>query len=170
MKAELRRKQILALLLTEGEAISGGELSRRLGASRQIIVSDIAALKAQGNEIISTHKGYIIKESALKERVFKLKHTGEQTEDELMSIVRLGGAVVDVFVWHKVYGKLRAPLGIFSELGVEQFLEGIKSGRSSELMHITSGYHYHTVSAESEQILDRIESCLNEKGYIVPEI
>lgn len=170
MRSELRRKQILAILLSEGDAVSGGELSSRLGASRQIIVSDIAALKAQGNDIISTHKGYIIKESALKERVFKLRHTSEQTEDELSSIVNLGGTVVDVFVWHKVYGKVRATLNIFSERGVRQFIEGIKSGKSTELMHITSGYHYHTVSADSEQMLDDIEKCLNEKGYIVPEI
>lgn len=170
MKADNRRKEIITLLLSENRAVSGGELSDRLNASRQIIVQDIAVLRAAGYDIISTHSGYIIKASPLKERVFKLRHTSEQTVDELTTVVELGGTVVDVFVWHKVYGKVSAQLNIFSIRGVEQFADGIKSGKSSELMHITSGYHYHTVRAENEETLDKIEKALNEKGYTVPEI
>ena len=66
-------------------------------------------LKGSGHDIISTHNGYIIQKSPLKERVFKVYHTTEETEDELTTIVNLGGTVVDVFVWHKVYGKMTAP-------------------------------------------------------------
>lgn len=170
MKADNRRKEIITILLSENRAVSGGELSERLNASRQIIVQDIAVLRAAGYDIISTHSGYIIKASPLKERVFKVRHTSEQTVDELTAIVELGGTVVDVFVWHKVYGKVEAKLNIFSIRGVEQFADGIKSGKSSELMHITSGYHYHTVRAESEAALDEIEKALDQRGYIVPEI
>ena len=94
----------------------------------------------------------------------------EQTEDELNTIVDLGGTVVDVFVWHKVYGKVTAPLNIFSRLHVKQFIEGVRSGKSTELMNITGGYHYHTVRAESEHILDEIEHALKTKNYIAPEI
>ena len=78
--------------------------------------------------------------------------------------------MVDVFVWHKVYGKLSAYLNIFSRLHIKQFIEGVRSGKSTELMNITGGYHYHTVRAESEEILDRIEKALDEKNYIAPEI
>ena len=113
---------------------------------------------------------YIIKSNPHIERVFKVRHTSEQTEDELSCIVGLGGTVVDVFVWHKVYGKVEAPLNIFSPMHVKQFMEGVRTGQSSELMHITGGYHYHTVRAESEAVLDRIEAALNERNYIVPEI
>ena len=81
-----------------------------------------------------------------------------------------GGTVEDVFVWHKVYGKMVAPLNIFSSLQVKQFIEGVRSGKSTELMNITGGYHYHTVRAESEEILDKISTALENKGYIVPEI
>jgi transcriptional regulator of NAD metabolism len=49
-------------------------------------------------------------------------------------------------------------------------MDGIKSGKSKELMHITEGYHYHTVRADSEETLDKIEAALDEKAYIVPEI
>ena len=170
MKARERRKAIVNLLLSSLEAISGGKMSEEFGVSRQIIVQDITVLKGMGYDILSTHTGYIIQKSPLKERVFKLHHTTEQTEDELNAIVNLGGTVVDVFVWHKVYGKMIAPLNIFSPLQVKQFIEGVRTGKSTELMNITGGYHYHTVRAESEEILNAIGNVLNEKGYIAPEI
>ncbi len=170
MKAVERRKAIVNLLLSSTDAISGGKLSEEFGVSRQIIVQDITVLKGSGYDILSTHNGYIIQKSPLKERVFKVHHTTEQTEDELNTIVNLGGTVVDVFVWHKVYGKMVAPLNIFSPMHVKQFIEGVRSGKSTELMNITGGYHYHTVRAESDEILDKIGKTLDEKEYIAPEI
>ncbi len=166
MKAADRRKAIVNLLLSSNEAISGGKLSEEFGVSRQIIVQDITVLKGLGHDIISTHNGYIIHKSPLKERVFKVYHTTEQTEDELTTIVDHGGTVVDVFVWHKVYGKMTAPLNIFSGMHIKQFIEGVRSGKSSELMNITGGYHYHTVRADSEDVLNRIQNALEERGYI----
>jgi len=170
MKAAERRKAIVNLLLSSTDAISGGRLSKEFGVSRQIIVQDITVLKGSGYDILSTHNGYIIQKSPLKERVFKVHHTTEQTEDELNAIVNLGGTVVDVFVWHKVYGKMVAPLNIFSPMHVKQFIEGVRSGKSTELMNITGGYHYHTVRAENESILDAIGKTLEARKYIVPEI
>ena len=168
MKAAERRNAIANFLLAEDNAVSGGELSEKFGVSRQIIVQDITVLKGLGYDILSTHNGYIIQKSPLKERVLKLHHTTEQTEDELSLIVRLGGTVVDVFVWHKVYGKMEAKLNIFSDLHVKQFIEGVRTGKSTELMNITGGYHYHTIRAESEEVLDQIENVLKERGYIAP--
>ena len=168
MKAAERRNAIVNLLLSEQDAVSGGTLSERFGVSRQIIVQDITVLKGSGYDILSTHSGYIMQKSPLKERVLKLHHTTEQTEDELSLIVELGGTVVDVFVWHNVYGKVGAKLNIFSCLQVKQFIEGVRTGKSSELMNITGGYHYHTIRAESEEIIDEIENALKERGYIAP--
>ena len=170
MKAIDRRKAIANRLLSASNAITGSTLSEEFGVSRQIIVQDITMLKGSGYDIISTHNGYIIQKSPLKIRVFKLHHTTEQTEDELNTIVDMGGTVVDVFVWHKVYGKMIAPLNIFSRLQVKQFIEGVRSGKSSELMNITGGYHYHTVRADSEEILDLIGNALENKGLIAPII
>ena len=170
MKAQERRKTIINILLSEDRPIPGGELSEKCGVSRQIIVQDIAVLKGQGFDILSTHNGYLVQKSPFKDRVFKVKHSTDQTEDELSTIVELGGTVVDVFVWHKVYGKMSAPLNIFSELQIKQFIEGIRAGKSTELMNITGGYHYHTVRAEKEKTLDLIAEVLSKKGYIAPEI
>ena len=170
MKAAQRRKEIVNIIMSENQAVSGGRLSEMFGVSRQIIVQDISALKADGYGIISTHSGYVINEAPLKERVFKVFHTREQTENELTAIIDLGGTVADVFVWHKVYGKITAVLNISSREHISHFLEGIRTGKSSELMNITGGYHYHTVRAENEETLDKIENALESQNYIVPEI
>ena len=170
MKVTERRKEMANLLLSTQEPITGGELARRFGVSRQIIVQDITVLKATGYNILSTRGGYVLQQSLLEERVFKVRHTSAQTEDELTLIVELGGTVANVFVWHKVYGRIEAQLNIFSRLHVRQFLEGVRTGQSVELMNITGGYHYHTVRADSKEILDKIERELDSRGYIVPEI
>lgn len=170
MRAAERRKEIVNIIMSEKQAVSGGKLSELLGVSRQIIVGDISALKADGYDILSTHSGYVIQGTPLCERVFKVFHTREQTENELNTIIDFGGTVADVFVWHKVYGKMTATLNISSRHHVAQFLEGVRTGKSSELMNITGGYHYHTVRAESEEVLDNIQRALEEQKYIVPEI
>ena len=164
MKGDARRREIAELLLSAETPISGAVLAERLGVSRQIIVQDIAVLKAAGYEILSTHHGYVIQKTPLAERVFKVRHTSEQTADELSCIVALGGTVR-----HKIYGKIEAQLNIFSDSHVDQFIERIRSGKSSELMSITGGYHYHTVRADSEKALSEIAKVLEKKGYLISD-
>ncbi len=166
MRADERRKEIVSLMMQSQKAISGGHLSEQLGVSRQIIVQDISALKAAGYDIISTHNGYIMQTKPLNVRVFKMIHSDEDVEKELNLIVDLGGTIEDVFIYHKVYNKVVAPMGIKSRRDVEVFLEGIASGKSSLLKNVTSGYHYHTVSAENKETLALIEEKLKENGFL----
>ena len=170
MKADQRRKEIANYMMSAQNAVPGGKLSEKFGVSRQIIVQDISALKEAGYEILSTHSGYVMQTTPHCERVFKLFHTKDQTEDELNTIIDFGGIVADVFVWHKAYGRMEAKLNIFSRLHVKQFLEGVRIGKSTELMHITGGYHYHTIRAATDEILDQIERTLHARGYIAPGI
>ena len=102
-------------------------------------------------------------------RVFKVQHTDEELEEELFSIVDLGGIVRNVMVNHKVYGHLEADLNVASRRNASQFLDDIKTGKSSPLKNITSNYHYHTVEADSEETLDMIEKMLGEKGFLVTQ-
>ena len=166
MKADERRQAIADYLFAKETAVPGAVLSREFGVSRQIIVQDISALKAAGYDITPTHFGYVMHKTPHAERVFKTYHTTAETKDELSLIVSLGGTVINVFVWHKVYGKLEARLGISSHEDVDRFIDGVRSGTSVELMHITGGHHFHTVRAPSGDILDRIEAEMNAKGYI----
>ena len=169
MKTKERRKNIIAFLLAQTEAVTGSELSKMFGVSRQIIVGDIDVLRKAGNDIASTHNGYIVRRSPYPERVLKVYHTAENTENELNTIVELGGTVIDVFVNHEVYGKISVPLNFYSKEQISQFMDGVKKGKSTELMHITGGYHYHTVRAGDEAALNAIETALAAKGYIVSE-
>ncbi len=170
MNAVERQQEIVQLIKAGDEAVSGSVLSKQLNVSRQVIVRDIAILKAAGYNIISTNRGYIINDVPECTRVLKVYHTDEQTEDELNTIVDIGGTVVDVFVWHRVYGKIEAKLNISSRRNVRQCIEGLNSGKSAPLMNVTSGYHYHTIKADSEETLDLIEKALDNKNFLAPEI
>ena len=103
----------------------------------------------------------------MRERVFKVNHTDEQLEEELYSIIDLGGTVANVMVNHRVYGHMEAELRINSRRKVEAFMEDIRSGKSSPLKNITSNYHYHKVAADSEETLDLIEEALRQKHFLV---
>lgn len=149
--------------------VPGKELASFYNVSRQVIVQDIALMRAAGYDIISTNRGYILNSPKSVKRIFKVQHTDEQMEDELYSIVDLGGCVETVIVNHKVYGRMEAKLHITSRRVAWEFLEDIRSGKSSPLKNITSNYHYHEVHADSEETLDMIENMLREKGYLVED-
>ncbi|MCQ2487538.1 MAG: transcription repressor NadR [Clostridia bacterium] len=166
MKGEERRMIIYQTLKSSGNPVSGTTFSKQFGVSRQVIVQDIALLRAEGNDIVSTNHGYLLSEHYKASRVFKVCHTDEQIESELNAIVDLGGKVKDVFVSHKYYGLLQVELGINSRADIARYLETIKSGKSTPLLNLTSGYHYHTVLAEDEAILDSIQESLSEKGFL----
>lgn len=157
---------MLKLLTKTNEPISGAELSSQFGVSRQIIVQDIAILRAAEYDIISTNKGYVLLNKGLTERTFKVRHSAEKVGDELYTIVDLGGKVCDVFVYHRIYGVIKAPMSIKTRKDVYEYLKTLSSGISSPLLTITDNYHYHTVQAESEEVLDKIQAVLKEKGYL----
>ena len=102
-------------------------------------------------------------------RIFKVQHTDEQLEEERNTIDDLGGCVDNGMIHHRVYGKMEAELALSSRRKVGAFMEDIRSGKSSPLKNITSNYHYHKVSADSEETLDLIEQELREKGFLVEE-
>ena len=161
-----RRKKLIFLMRESEQPLSGTQLGQVTGVSRQVVVQDIALLRTEGYPIVSTAKGYLLNEPKCATRVLKVCHTNEQVEDELTTIVDLGGCVVNVMVNHRVYGKLDAPLNIKSRLDVQNFMDDLKTGKSTPLLNVTSGYHFHKISAESEEVLDEIEEALKKKGYL----
>lgn len=165
MTASERRKQIIKIMRQTDGPISGTKLGKETGVSRQVIVQDIAMLRNAGYPILAAARGYILNEPKQVTRTVKVRHTNEQTEEELELIVDLGGTVVDVMVNHRIYGKLTAPLGIKNRRDVHAFMEGIRTGKSVPLMNVTSGYHFHCIAAENEQILDEIEEALREHNF-----
>ena len=166
MKGNDRRERILQILSDSTSPISGANLAKQLDVSRQVIVQDMALLRANGTDIVSTNLGYVLNEKTSAERVLKVIHTDDEVEEELNIIIDLGGIVKDVFVYHKAYGVVRADMNIRFRKDVKTFVDNIKSGKSSLLMNVTSGYHYHTILAENEETLDMIFDALSERGFL----
>lgn len=167
MTTKDRRDNIIGVLRAAGTAISGAELASQCQVSRQIIVQDIAWLRAAGYQILSTTKGYLLQHSPAHTRVVQVQHTDAQIEDELNTIVDLGGAVLDVSVHHDIYGELKAPLYIASRRQVQEFLQSLLDRQANPLKNLTANVHCHTIEADSELILTRIESALRQKGYLL---
>lgn len=172
MSGEERRREIVELLKDSATPISGTALAKKLSVSRQVVVQDMALLRASSYDILSTTKGYVLNEpvkSQEQTRVLKVLHTDEQIEQELQMIVDFGGVVQDVFVQHRIYGTMRADMNIRSRKDVSEFMEHLQNGKSSPLKNITSGYHFHTIAADSEETLNLIEQALRRKGYVIDE-
>ena len=166
MNGKERRNKIVRMLSDSEVPISGKELAGILDVSRQVIVQDMALLRAQDYKIISTNQGYLLSGEKKASRVFKVFHSDSEVEEELKLITDCGGYVEDVFVYHKVYGVLRADMNIKSRMDIRRYMEEIATGKSSLLKNVTSGYHYHTIRAESKEILDMIQEELQKAGFL----
>lgn len=167
MTGSERRTAIMDQIKNSDRPISGSALAKTFQVSRQVIVQDIALIRAEGNNVISTNRGYILNAPHTVSRIFKVHHTDADLENELCGIVDLGGKVINVMVNHRVYGHIEAELNIGSRRQVENFMEDIRNGKSSPLKNITSDYHYHKVEAESEEILDMIQDMLKRRGFLI---
>ncbi|MDO4345287.1 MAG: transcription repressor NadR [Eubacteriales bacterium] len=170
MEGSLRRQKILEML-EQGEApVSGAALAGIFGVSRQVIVQDIALLRATDKNILSTNKGYVVygkKKPGRCRRILPVKHTDEQMQDELYTIVDAGAEVLDVVVEHDVYGQIAVDLMISSRRDVDEFIHKIFANPAKPLKELTGDAHYHTIEAGSEAALDEVEKNLKEKGYLI---
>ena len=161
-----RREQILKILRDSDKPVAGTELAKQMDVSSQVIVQDMELIRANGIDVVSTNRGYIIVEEKAAQRVFKVIHTDEQVEEELNLFVDHGARVEDVFVYHRVYGVIKVPMNIRSRRDVRKYMEDISSGKSTNLKNLTSNYHYHTIIAEDEQVLDQIQEELSARGFL----
>ena len=82
MNARERRRAIMAVLEGAKEPVSGSALAREVGVSRQVVVQDIALLRADGHDIVATNRGYVLQEAAsspaVPTRLVKVRHGVEQ--------------------------------------------------------------------------------------------
>lgn len=159
----------MGLLQGSDVPLKGSSLARSCGVSRQVIVQDIALLKRDGFPIVSTNRGYLLtKLQARPRRLLKVHHAPDRVGEEMTLVVDLGGTLEDIVVNHRTYGVMSALLDVSSRSDVARFLEELKTSKSRPLSEITSGYHFHHVSARDERTLDRIEQALADQGFLVP--
>lgn len=169
MEGEKRRRTIVEMLKNADAPISGGALAKALSVSRQVIVQDIALIRANNIDIISTTRGYVLRVQDARNadrRVFAVNHEDARTAEELYLIVDNGGCVADVFIRHDVYGRITGELNIRNRRDVELFIQRVADSCSQSLLTLTRGDHYHTVEARDSETLDVIEAKLREQGFL----
>lgn len=169
MEGDTRRHEIMKIIERAEEPVSGTRLAELMGVSRQVIVQDIALIRANNKNILSTNKGYILfqdKNQRVK-RSFMVNHTDEQIEDELLTIVSYGGRVLDVVVEHEIYGQITVDLVLKTARDVKDFVERLSKNKTKPLKELTGGVHIHTVEADTEELLAVIEERLRDKGYLL---
>lgn len=163
-----RRREILNILNNGREPIKGTDLGEQFGVSRQVIVQDIAVLRAEGADIIATPRGYMImkERSGIIKKIVSDHGKGKELEDELRIIVNNGGKVIDVIVEHPVYGEITAPLDLENNRDIDEFLNSIDKSKGEPLLALTGGIHIHTLEVMNEEDYEIIERELIKKKYL----
>lgn len=170
MTGEQRRDTIKKMLLQAQRPLTGTALAQELHVSRQVIVQDIALMRAEQMPILSTNKGYLLRTEAVPavqpKRVFFVRHTTDRVMEEFMTVIELGGRILDVSVEHDLYGPIRADLLIENVQDAAEFVERLNACRDNPLKVLTDDRHFHTISAPSEKLLDLIEQELRIRGFL----
>jgi len=168
MQSEQRRQAILEILHSASTPISASALATRFSVSRQVIVGDIALLRAAGSEISATPRGYVIQRSlgGLIQQV-ACRHSGADMEAELNAMVDNGCTVLDVIVDHPVYGQITGPLQLSSRYDVQQFITRSAEAEARPLSMLTEGIHLHTLSCPSEEAFSRVQEALRAMGILL---
>ena len=166
MNTAERRGEILKILHNADAPVAARELAGKFGVSRQVIVQDLAVIRASMPGILSTTKGYVLQQDSSCSREFKVRHSQDKAAEELNLIVDCGGHVKNISISHRVYGRVSAEMDIRSRQDVSEFVQALQNSRSTVLSNATSGYHYHTVRAERVEILDMIQEELQKKGLL----
>lgn len=165
-----RKAEILAALQQAEKPISATSFAKEFGVSRQIVVGDVALLRAAGENIIATARGYLLdRESEKMISKIAVQHTPEETEKELRTIIEHGGEVIDVVVEHHLYGELVGGLHLTTQQDVDAFLEKAGSLKVTLLSELTAGIHLHTIAYETLEDLMEIKQALSEKGILYEE-
>jgi len=171
INAQKRRHKLLKILEAAKEPIIGSELAATFSVSRQVIVQDIALLRAKGENILATSQGYILSDNVGMEMFrtkIACKHSGdEDVEDELMTIINHGAKIIDVIVEHPLYGELCGLLMIKSAEDVRNFMKKYRQEEASLLAVLTDGVHLHTVEAMNKEVIKRLKKSLSKKGYLL---
>ena len=169
MKNEQRREEILNILKESCMPINASSLAKQFSVTRQIIVADVALLRACGYPIRAEHKGYVLEKETNDKIVRRIvvKHDNSTLQDELYTIVDNGGKVIDVIVEHSIYGKISAELNLSSRYEVDEFINKITESGASPLSMLTEGLHIHTISTKDLQSFERITSKLKKLKILI---
>ena len=167
MDAQQRRQSIARRLADSPGPLSAAALARELSVSRQVIVGDVALLRAGGLDITATPRGYLLPPApAGLKRTFACRHRKEEMEEELNAMVDQGCTVLDVVVEHPIYGQLTGPLRLSSRYEVAQFVSRCRAEEAAPLSQLTEGIHLHNVLCPDQEAAARVEAALEQLGFL----
>lgn len=166
--SELRKKTILEELARADRPLSASFFSEMLSVTRQVIVGDIALLRASGATIVATPRGYLLESKPNDCYIVASKHDDTRILEELYTIVDCGCGLIDVIVEHPLYGQITCNLHIFSRLDADNFMKKMRETESKPLSEITKDIHLHTIKCPSPAHFQRVEAALREKNFYVP--
>ena len=166
MTAAQRRSAIYEQLTRADAPISATALAQRFSVTRQVVVGDIALLRAEGHRITATPRGYMIPSETGLLRTIACHHSGGDTQKELFAMVDCGCTVLDVIVEHPVYGQLTAQLALSSRYDVEQFVQRMADSHAQPISALTDGVHLHTLSCPSEDAFAHLKATLQSMGML----
>lgn len=168
MDSKSRREDILVRLIESLTPIKGSDFAKLYNVTRQIIVKDIAILRAKGNKIIATPDGYIITSEDNRVRtILAVCHESNRIEEELEIIIKYGGIIEDVIVEHPLYGEIKGILMIKNLNDLNNFIKRYENNKAKPLSVLTNGVHIHTISADNEENMELIKRELKERGFII---
>jgi len=168
-RGEERRQELVRRLRSSNAPVLGSELAEQFGVSRQVLVQDMAILRAAGIDIIATPRGYLLRNPSptTHHDVLRVKHDRAAISDELTILVDLGIRVIDETIDHPVYGLLRGDLNVASRQDAREYLDRLESTGSAPLLELTGGRHSHTVESPRPDLLDRARDELKKRGYLI---
>ena len=170
MKGKVRRSAIEKTILEAKEPVKGSDLAKKYGVSRQVVVQDIALLRAEGKGIIATPQGYVIPsklDKSLEKTIVTRHRKEEELKEELRLMVDLGIKIIDVIVEHPLYGEIRGNLNIQSRLDVDNFMNRLDKMEAKPLAELTDGVHMHTIEVPSEAVFNKLLKELRKKNYLL---
>ena len=167
MQAETRRKRILEILRKSSDPVSASRLAGIFSVSRQIIVGDVALLRASGTDITATPRGYVLTghSEGVLHRI-PCRHSAEEMKKELQIMVDNGCLVRDVIVEHPIYGQLVGQLDISTRYDVDEFMAKVMQSDAAPLSDQTEGIHLHTIFCPDEESYQRVLGKLKERGFL----
>ncbi len=171
MNGKERRDQILQTLKEAKSAVSATVLADKFGVTRQIVVADIALLRATGLGIKAEHRGYVLekKQNSGVEHKIVCKHDKDGILDEFYAVVDNGGVILDIIVEHSIYGQISAGLNVASRYDADEFAKKIEESEASQLSDLTGGVHIHTIQVRDNAAYDRIVAQLKKLGTLIEE-
>ena len=168
MSSIKRIEEIMKMLIESNRAIKGTEFASLFNVTRQIIVKDVAILRAEGKNIIATPDGYIYNRYSNKVKtIIAVNHDSNDTISELEIVVKYGGIIEDVIIEHPLYGEIRGNLMIKNLNDLNKFEKEFKNKSVKPLSNLTNGIHLHTIAADTEEDIEAIKIELKEKGFLL---